>query len=150
MKELTIEQKAKRYDEALKRAKITLDCCGSTSIITKNTIYDIFFELQESEDERIRKELIAFLKTYDAFITSRYISWLEKQGEQKSNPCDGCVNHKGCIDCENGELRETEQKPAWNEEDQNALEDVREAVVHYWGGDTQDILCIGSNPLNKE
>ena len=35
----------------------------------------------------------------------------EKQGEQKPNPCDECINVKGCINCENGELRETEQKP---------------------------------------
>lgn len=36
----------------------------------------------------------------------------EKQEEQKPNPCDGCINRKGCINCENGELREVEQKPA--------------------------------------
>ena len=36
----------------------------------------------------------------------------KKQGEQKPNPCDECINVKGCINCENGELRETEQKPA--------------------------------------
>ena len=32
--------------------------------------------------------------------------------EQKPNPCLDCTNRKGCINCENGELRETEQKPA--------------------------------------
>lgn len=39
-----------------------------------------------------------------------YVKQLERQGEQKPNPCDGCINRKGCINCENGELRETEQK----------------------------------------
>jgi hypothetical protein len=37
--------------------------------------------------------------------------WLKKQGKQNPNPCDGCVNRKGCIYCENGELREVEQTP---------------------------------------
>ena len=39
------------------------------------------------------------------------LDWLKKQGDQKPNPCDGCINRKGCINCENGELRETEQRP---------------------------------------
>lgn len=46
----------------------------------------------------------------------------EKQEEQKPNPCDGCINRKGCINCENGELREIEQNPAWSEEDNKLLE----------------------------
>lgn len=52
----------------------------------------------------------------------------EKQGEQKSNPCDGCINRKGCINCENGELREVEQKPAWSEEDEENLTNCIEAI----------------------
>ena len=39
----------------------------------------------------------------------RSLAWLERKGEQKPNPCDGCINRKGCINCENGELREVEQ-----------------------------------------
>lgn len=37
----------------------------------------------------------------------------------QENPCDGCVNRKGCVTCENGELRETvQEEPAskvWHE-----------------------------------
>ena len=44
----------------------------------------------------------------------RFLNELEKKGEKKPNPCDGCINRKGCINCENGELREVEQKPAKN------------------------------------
>ena len=42
-------------------------------------------ELNESEDERIRKELICFLETEIPHCNARdkYIAWLEKQGEQK-------------------------------------------------------------------
>ena len=42
----------------------------------------IFPELQESEDEKIRKELIKFVKV-NIPNEERYIAWLEKQGEQK-------------------------------------------------------------------
>lgn len=49
----------------------------------------------------------------------------EKQAEQKPNLCDGCINRKGCINCENGELREAEQKPAeWSEEDEKTLTEI--------------------------
>ena len=44
----------------------------------------IFPELKESEDERIRKELISFLQSYDTLLTQKFIAWLEKQSEQKS------------------------------------------------------------------
>ena len=47
----------------------------------------------------------------DPVVCKHFIPF-EKQDEQKHNPCDECINVKGCINCENGELRETEQKPA--------------------------------------
>ena len=95
MEELSIEEKAKRYDEAIRKAKITLGCCNSASIITKHTIYDVFPELEESEDEKIRKAIINKIKSLDeeeakegySFYADDYtaddcIAWLEKQGEQ--------------------------------------------------------------------
>ena len=100
MKELTIEQKVKRYDEAIRKAKITLDCCDSASITTKNTVYGIFPELKESEDERIRKGIIDFLWKEKIFLQEAHssvennpkyrfvmdaIAWLEKQGNHLEN-----------------------------------------------------------------
>ena len=79
---MTQEEKAKAYDEAIRKAKITLGCCNSASIITEHTIYDIFPELKKSEDERIRKELIEFIKSRGGF-KQEWIAWLEKQGERK-------------------------------------------------------------------
>ncbi len=90
MKELTTEQKAKAYDEAIRKAKITLGCCNSASIITENTIYDIFPELkEENEDEEVIETLIEFFKNYKTqeeigirtFFgtpTDNIIAWLEK------------------------------------------------------------------------
>ena len=63
MKELSIEEKAKRYDEALKIAKsnyktivqMDKDCTFAKEGIV-NTFHHIFPELKESEDERRLKE----------------------------------------------------------------------------------------------
>ena len=56
-------------------------------------------ELKESEDERIRKDIIAYMryerKSTEEEIENRFIPWLEKQGVQK---------------------------PAWSEEDDYAVE----------------------------
>jgi hypothetical protein len=84
----TIRQKAKAYDEAVRKAKIALDCCDSASIASKNTVYDIFPELKESEGENIRKELINFLQLpHSQFVGERkqekWIAWFEKQDGQK-------------------------------------------------------------------
>ena len=90
---MTDKEKAKAYDEAIRKAKIILGCCNSDSIITKHTIYDIFPELNESEDERMIKFIKQQLFNIKKTITENYeldtkltraIDWLEKQGEQKS------------------------------------------------------------------
>lgn len=102
MKELSIEEKAKRYDEALEKAKnYHKQLLDEDNPEWASEIEKIFPEFKESEDERIRKELIAIYsvgakvnaKTGD--IPDRdIVAWLEKQGEQK---------------------------PAWNEEDKVLL-----------------------------
>ena len=30
--------------------------------------------------------------------------------------------------------------PTWSDEDENVLEDIEEAIINYWHGDTQNIL----------
>lgn len=72
------------YKEKLRLAKEALDS-GSYD---KETIEYIFPELAESEEEKIRKELLVWLKSKDGqtLPIDRYnaaIAWLEKQGEQK-------------------------------------------------------------------
>ena len=79
MKELSIEQKAKAYDEVREKIAIRF---GS------NVAEEIFSEYEESEDERIRKNCIHFLelqKQHHAatFEIEECIDWLEKKGEQK-------------------------------------------------------------------
>ena len=80
MKELSIEEKAKAYDKALERVKDFIEKQNPPAF-DKNLIGTIFPELLESEDERIRKEIIDFIdtKTIDSDERrNRWFSYLEK------------------------------------------------------------------------
>jgi len=85
MAELTIEQKAKAYDEALEKAHQL--CTYPTTKPFISDLQDLFPELKESEDEKIMKEIKAFIRSRGSQITQSktdaWIAWLEKQGEQK-------------------------------------------------------------------
>lgn len=96
---MTIEEKAKRYDEALEIAKknyVTVqDLCDGSQISVerfKNILESIFPKLKESEDTIIRKELTEFLKkasggfvypTIQCKTFRKWYAWLEKQGKDK-------------------------------------------------------------------
>ena len=91
MKELTIEEKAKAYDEALERIRKELQKCGYTGCDTARFINRYFPELKESEGERIRKELLEHCKNQaKPYIQTgnkcpqiqSWIDWLEKQGSE--------------------------------------------------------------------
>ena len=89
MKELSIEEKAKAYDEAIERANDILKGYNPKEG-SKATINYIFPQLKEkeSEDERIRKFLIKWIQDNyyhgtTEIPTKTLIAWLEKQGEQK-------------------------------------------------------------------
>ena len=77
MKELSINEKAKAYDEAIERAK---------KLYGNEIAEEIFHELKECDDERIKKNCIHFLelqKQHHAatFEIEECIDWLEKQCE---------------------------------------------------------------------
>ena len=88
MKELSIEEKAKAYDEAFTKARNIVNSIN-VGLIGKDSFEAVFPELrEESEDERIRKELIDYINseyrhTLGLDRKNRFIAWLEKQGEQK-------------------------------------------------------------------
>ena len=84
---MTQKEKAEAYDTALERAKDMLN----DGIISNNAIaylQGIFPELKESEDERIRKDIISHLKYLGKYCqesmpnVNEWIAWLEKQGKQ--------------------------------------------------------------------
>ena len=82
----------KKYEEAFKKAKDLHDNHALGMPFIYETCEKIFPELKESEDERIRKELIrAFTVTankrdceiYGNGITyGQVLTWLEKQGKK--------------------------------------------------------------------
>ena len=90
MKELSVEEKAKRYDEVIKKAESLYKAAEPMSGC--NVIIETFFpELKESEDERIRGAIIYFIShtptvPKGTIGKETMIAWLEKQGEQKPIP----------------------------------------------------------------
>lgn len=97
---MNTEQKAKAYDEALERARQFSE--HPLQEDSSNIVEYIFPELQESKDERIRKEIIETFKNLgDGKIPvdinyADIFTWLEKQGEQKSknesiDTCDSLI-----------------------------------------------------------
>lgn len=84
-----MEDYKKKYEEVLKRIK---ECVPDDNGFI--TIYpqEIFPELMESEDEKIRKEMISFFKTLGGDESelepsekyNSWVAWLEKQREQKA------------------------------------------------------------------
>ena len=87
MKELSIEEKAKRYDEALASAKNTIEVNQAIPDIV-DCVESLFPELAD-EDERIRKALINQFSDYKrrgenhgfGYSNDKILAWLEKQGE---------------------------------------------------------------------
>lgn len=87
MIELSIEQKAKAYDEALERYKAKQDY--ESKEVHKFIEY-IFPELKESDDETIRKDILTAVKEAEDSLyvimtpqkQKRWIDWLEKQGDK--------------------------------------------------------------------
>jgi hypothetical protein len=88
MKKLSVEEKAKRYDEALKYARIYYTDGNEDMKMMMKTCFPVLVE--ESEDERIRKDIIWCLKhsgikesnPINPHVTTTAkdaISWLEKQ-----------------------------------------------------------------------
>ena len=83
MKELSIEQKARAYDKALNKARQLLDY-PTTNF--RRDLDDLFPELKESEDERIRKAISQCVEDMRGQFEKLYsvhhkdaIAWLEKQ-----------------------------------------------------------------------
>ena len=109
---MTQEEKAKAYDEALLKAKSKIKN-NKDHVLYEDDVIEIFPELKESEDEKIRKDLIQWIDEFpDTIWRGHYkkdiIAWIQKQGEQK---------------------------PAWSEEDEKMVKDIIAAIdaLYYHG-----------------
>lgn len=127
MKELSIEQKAKAYNEALKAA---IAAHKDEDRHLKATLERIFPELKESDDERVRKEIIETFKNLgDGKIPvdinyADIFTWLEKQGKQK--PSDEDMKEALRTEYEKGRadaIAEME-KPTWSVGDMSKVQRI--------------------------
>ena len=120
----------KEYKEALERAK------------AGKPMDEVFPELKESKDERIRKELIDFLKginlrpAQNPRAKEEFIAYLEKQKEQK--PALRLVGDGLYSDPNSHFELEDEQKPA------------EEELVYRLNGLMQDYIKEGKDEAEKE
>ena len=83
---MTDKEKAEAYDKALERAR-AINNEKDVDVESGTTICEyIFPELKESEDDKIRKEIISILRnTYWTSNRNRFnelVAWLEKQGDK--------------------------------------------------------------------
>ena len=131
----TIEEKAKAYDEAIKKAAALYK--ASEPMSGCNVIIETLFpELAESEDEKIKNRLIKLIKMSNevgGFALHKWeademLTWLDKQGEKKpadsycQENCKGFQETGKCFaDGECKAKREAEQESAWSEEDEKFL-----------------------------
>jgi len=93
MKELSIEEKAKRYDEAIEKFDVilNLNTVKKSGTIFTDDVRKILPELIESEDDVMRKMAIKAVHAPETQSCIKswginpddVISWLEKQGEQE-------------------------------------------------------------------
>ena len=90
MKELTIQEKAKRYDEAIKLVNSKWYYRNQPCFIN---VSELFPEFKENKSKNIRKWLIEYFQEYkstgiegfaNGLKIDSIVDWLERQGEQES------------------------------------------------------------------
>lgn len=102
---MTIEEKAKRYDEVVAMAKECITYVPDEAV--NKYMLNMFPRLKENEDEKIRKAIynaLKYLETEqswdfldDVDILDAY-AWLEKQGEPNPDYCHHEVDLSNCSD----------------------------------------------------
>ena len=151
----------KMYEQALERARkyVNIDV-DSTQVYTKGVVEEIFPELKESEDERIREDIISLVNEFWERIgsinpeyssRSRMLGWLEKQKE----PRDYRKLYKNIVESEwfkkayenkslgtDEEQKDfAEKKPIeWSEEDEtgwtNTMIMIKECATNHYTKDS--------------
>ena len=106
MSGLNVEQKAKAYDEALNIARKEYQSHKAFKGFC-NMLVHIFPQLEESEDEKIRERLVSYFKSQmearkddsqEVLCTySKWIAWLEKQGEPIKDDDELDSNEDGLV-----------------------------------------------------
>lgn len=112
----------KKYKEALERARKSYVNSIEQGWTCDKAIYEeIFPELKESENERIRKTLIKGFQHYDKeckwgeFTTTEILSWLEKQGETFTKKDVDDAYLKGVCDAKQELEKQCRQESLWKD-----------------------------------
>ena len=145
-----MENYEKKYKEALEKARQL--CAYPTTKSFISDLQDLFPELTESEDEKVRQKILfvfyAWRNNKQVNIPSKKevekaITWLERQAEQKPNPVLDIEIPFGAKDSELQEatyyipkgfhaeidddkvvIKQGKQKPAWSEEDEKIRKEI--------------------------
>lgn len=145
----------KKYKEALERAKEKYAMFEGMK--QGDVLEDVFPELKESkesEGEKIRKSLLEYLHTlpnhyaHSGVCVTEWISWLEKQGEQKTwseedekkisdilailRGGENChYNTHELFDWFKSIIDRVQPKQEWSEEDKQLINEVAECLRKY-------------------
>lgn len=162
---MTPEEKAKAYDKAIEKAKMSYHT-GDYDKDTLEMLEIIFPELKESEDEKIRKELITHCRNTrcvteeGAERIAKWIAWLEKQDKNKSawseedkdhligitQTINGAIKHnvisKKTGDMQVDWLKTLKQRYIWKPSDEQ-LETLRNAIYFKPSENPSDNLLWG-------
>ena len=163
----TMKDYKKLYEDAIEKIRKgiqPLQDGSKVSGVTKGFLEEVFPELCESEDEGIRKSIIAIINNYvdnSNTFKPKMLGWLEKQGQVKESSIlqqEGTHEDVSCK--EKGSSLTREQKPqrfisaevkealydklAWSEEDE---EMARKTLVHFvatFDGDCSEKVRLAS------
>ena len=152
MKELSIEEKAKRYDESRERMKDFLkewENCGALGKAMEKA-KAVFPELKESDDERIRKAIIehfanshSCMYPYKGFTKQQILAWLEKQKFTQKDVDDAWL--KGMCDAKHELEKQGEQKSA-DKVEQKGMNIVEEDMTPF----QKKVFCIIDTTIEEE
>lgn len=142
----------KKFNEALDRAKTfsqKWEGVELNSDLALKELKEIFPELKESEDEKMRKGLICFIKAEIPQCNARdkYIAWLKKQGD-KVTQCKDISNPNGGIVLEDFNGGEGFYKIHLDYLNKKQVEEIEE-LVRTWNTDSNSFnnenirACIG-------
>jgi hypothetical protein len=141
MKQLSIEEKAEAYDKVVNKLKGFI-IQGVDPLITRADVQDFFPELKESEDERIRNQIISFIEEYGnpthCEWQKNWIAWLEKQHDPQVT--DAEMKEILRTEYEKGRADTiAEMQKEWSDEDETKLRQVEYACMKFYGGDCSHI-----------
>jgi len=154
----------KAYKESIERAKNYISG-HHTDVDPRSAMECVFPELRESEDENIRQDIIDWLINYKDNVqvdlkdeeVDRWVSWLEKQGEQKVineyneheptsyeiEKWNGAYEKGYDIGYMNGKNEQkptdaiAEMNPTWSEDDEKKMNKLVSLCTNFKNSNTQ-------------